>query len=131
MGMQMIFPRLIVFLSLPLVFLSGCYTAIDVPQLGQKLSGTWEHSETGAVLVIRSDGRFTHSMPNQNPLEGALTRGYDQLRFSYNEGADICSAEPGQYTFEREGDVLILSIVNDPCSVRRRHLADSWRLVVE
>ncbi len=127
--------RLVLLLIISPVFilLTGCYSPLDHPELGQKLSGTWQHNRSGATLEILPDGRFTHTIPqgNSDSLNGVLTRGMDRLRFTYDTGVGLCNNQPGLYLFHREGNVLVLSILEDPCAARRNHLVDTWSLVSE
>jgi hypothetical protein len=102
-------------------------TTTDVVTLSD-LTGRWENESI--VLEVNSGGEYVLRAPDDQAA--ALMGGFvarDDDRFSFVTGTTgECPGQTGTYVVEIDGDMLTLTLVDDPCESRSAALVEPLTL---
>ncbi|MCK9453352.1 MAG: hypothetical protein M0Q90_16765 [Bacteroidales bacterium] len=100
----------------------------DKPIQKTTLEGTWVSTLNGAMLTFK-DNTFQVEFPSieERPkLKGHFKISNNSLHLVNTLSDDLCGMKEGVYSFEIEGDDLILSVQNDSCKMRKENLSTNW-----
>jgi hypothetical protein len=97
---------------------------------GKSLAGTWTNS-LGTVWTINADNTFDVDRDHDGKMDihGTYTMAGDTFTITHNEGKKVPKncAGPGEYKFNRQGDNLTFTLVNDDtCKDRKKNMLSPW-----
>jgi hypothetical protein len=122
-------PRFFLFAAaVGLALLSGC--AMFQKEKSTVLVGTWTNA-TGMVWNLKADGTFEVDVDRDGKRDawGFYTIKKDLISLQAKGGLSPKGCdEKGVYRFERSGDTLQFTLVNDTCRLRKKNLKLPWRL---
>ncbi|MGA7097411.1 MAG: hypothetical protein WB245_07570 [Acidimicrobiia bacterium] len=92
------------------------------------LVGSWEGGT--ATLQVTDDGSYQVVQDPASPdlvlMTGFVARSDDQITFVTATGRE-CSGQNGVYRGHVDGDVLTLTLVDDPCELRQTLFSEPFR----
>ncbi|MDN5350726.1 MAG: hypothetical protein PWQ54_2122 [Bacteroidales bacterium] len=92
------------------------------------LEGTWVSTLNGAMLSFEAN-LFKLEFPSiekRATLEGHFKILNGKLHLVNSLSNDVCGMENGIYSFQLNGEDLILDAENDPCKMRKDNLSTDW-----
>jgi hypothetical protein len=111
-----------------LAVLSGC--AMFPKAKSSPVVGTWTNS-IGTTWMIKSDGTFDVDLNRDGKRDAWGSYSVDNETITVRGTGGMmpkgCDGE-GVYHFKRNGDNLSFTVVNDKCKLRKKNLAQAWRL---
>ncbi len=71
-------------------------------------------------VVFADQSRFRVTRNGKTTVEGRYASTANRIVFSSERGPDACGNETGTYRWKRNGDILMLTAVSEPCGGRRK-----------
>ena len=122
-----------IFLSLTAFIIFSQFTACNHPASAVKMApeplrGIWTDVNTGKQLEFLPNGHFMLSdlSTDNEPNMGTVQYAGNQLTFTNNKKAAYCVGEKGVYSYERVGNLLYLTKIEDSCDQRAKCFQDTW-----
>ncbi|MBG0781650.1 MAG: hypothetical protein H0S84_05230 [Bacteroidales bacterium] len=100
----------------------------EKPVIISPLEGTWVSTLNGAMLSFEAN-LFKLEFPSveeRATLEGHFKILDGKLHLVNTLSDDVCGMENGIYSFQLNGEDLILDAENDPCKMRKENLSTDW-----
>ncbi len=109
----------------------------DFEYIDRSLAGLWRHVDSGALLRLVPDGRFSlfYAMETEGTVVmGRVSEIEEVLRFLYDPSIPICVGVIGKYVAEEvegeDGEVLLeLNAMEDSCEERKGILSGRWHRI--
>ncbi|MBS4060064.1 MAG: hypothetical protein KG029_06675 [Bacteroidetes bacterium] len=92
------------------------------------LEGTWVSAENGAMFTV-ANSSFTIDFPSieaVKPMRGQITVSKNSFVTVNNKDMAACQGVEGNYSFELNGEDLVIKLKKDKCTQRASQLNASW-----
>ncbi|HNX03986.1 MAG TPA: hypothetical protein PKI32_00705 [Opitutales bacterium] len=131
--MQKLRPLLTALFMVVALFFGACTSHPVDKRIHASIIGTWQGEETGAILTIYGDGRFTlekaAGVPEGTVIRGKLERGFDDVCIIYTTPASICQSSAGIYRLTPVDGRMEAEVLREDCPARAAQMDHAWKLL--
>jgi len=111
-----------------MALVSACATSSSSSSKPVSLVGRWSNS-LGTVWILKADGTFQvdRNRDGKTDISGNYTVSGNMITINEVRGntAKVCK-QPATYSFERVGNELHFTLINDKCKLRIKNMTRPW-----